>query len=38
MMDFSIAEIALRSNGEIIERPGSGTENEASCWIGTGVP
>ena len=38
MMDFSIAPIALRSNGEIIRVRGSGTENEASCWIGTGVP
>ena len=35
-MDFSIAAIAFRSNGEIIRVRGSGTENEASCWIGTG--
>ena len=30
-------EIALRSKGVITSVRGSGTENEASCWIGTGV-
>ncbi len=36
---FSIAGIALTSNGEIrmIVRA-SGEVNDASCWIGVGVP
>ena len=39
MMAFSIAAIAFLSNGvDQQESAAPGTENEASCWIGTGVP
>ena len=37
MMAFSIAPIAFRSVARS-QGPRLGHENDASCWIGTGVP
>jgi hypothetical protein len=35
---FSIAPIALWSNGAMMMIRASGTVNDASCWSGVGLP
>ncbi len=37
-IDFSMADIALWSNGLMMMTRGSGAENDASCCSGVGEP
>ena len=37
-IDFSMADIALMSNGAMMMTRASGAVNEASCCSGVGVP